>query len=173
MAKRLRTPPIRSGNMTHRVRREDVEQVGARSDATRRHAPGRALASVAAGLAILTDIAYIAIILAQKEAALARVTAVASCILAAGVAAGVASRADLHPAIRLPVLSGAAGGLLSLGVLGLFSIGLPLFVGGVLAVIAWARAARSPGGIAQGTPTRSMLALLLGLALPVAAVALT
>jgi hypothetical protein len=137
------------------------------------HAPGRALASVAAGLAILTDVAYVAIIMAQGDAALARVAAVASCILAAALAAGAGGRADLPSAVRLPLLGGATGGLLSLGVLGLFSIGLPLFVGGVLAVAAWGRAARSPGGTSQGTPIRSMLALLFGLALPVAAVALT
>jgi hypothetical protein len=147
--------------------------VGTRSTTTpRAHAPGRALASVAAGLAIFTDVAYVAIILGQDEAALARVVAIASCILAAGLATGVGGRADLSSAVRLPLLGGAAGGLLSLGVLGLFSIGLPLFVGGVLAVTAWVRVARS-GGIAQGTRTRSMLAVLLGLTLPVAAVALT
>jgi hypothetical protein len=143
------------------------------STADGRHRPGRALASVATGLAILTDIAYVAIILAQGEAVFARVAAVASCILAAALAAAVAGRADLPAGVRLPLLGGAAGGLLSLGVLGLFSIGLPLFVAGVLTLTAWVRVARSPGGIPQGTPTRSLLALLVGLALPVAAVAVT
>jgi hypothetical protein len=37
------------------------------------------------------------------------------------------------------MLGGAAGGLLTLGVLGIFSVGLPLLIAGVLCCGGWAR----------------------------------
>jgi hypothetical protein len=67
------------------------------------------------------------------------VTLVAGAILLAGAAAAVATLANLSISIRLVLFAAAAGGLLSLGVLGLFSIGLPLFVAGILSSISWQR----------------------------------
>jgi hypothetical protein len=65
-------------------------------------------------------------------------------------------------ATRTAMRGAAAGGLLVLGVIAAFSIGLPLIVGGILAGIAAARSARPPGRFA---------ATLLGFAAAFVAVA--
>jgi hypothetical protein len=47
-----------------------------------------------------------------------------------------------RPAVRTVLLGAASGGLFALGLLGLFSIGLPLVVAGVLTTAAWTRSTR-------------------------------
>jgi hypothetical protein len=103
------------------------------------HVVGSRFGSAAAVLAIATDVLYLGIIASQDPVEWVRVTLVAGAILLAGAAAAVATLANLSIAIRLVLFAAAAGGLLSLGVLGLFSIGLPLFVAGILSSISWQR----------------------------------
>ena len=63
-------------------------------------------------------------------------------VIAALLAASLVRR--LSPTVRLSFRAGAAGGLLVLGVLALFSIGLPLVVAGVMATGATVRTLRGP-----------------------------
>lgn len=135
--------------------------------------PGRLLASCSAAIALVIDAAYLAIILGQDDNGWPRVIAVATCIAIAGIAAALVAWADIPAHTRLVMVGGAAGAFLSLGVIGLFSIGLPLFVAGILMVIAWVRSARSvPQAVDRG-PARPVIALVLGIAAPIAAIALT
>ncbi len=102
--------------------------------------PGVILASIAAGIAFAMDVVYLIVIRNQGDGMGIRVLVVASLIAAAGACAAGAAR-SASPDRRLVLMSGAAGGLISLGILGMFSIGLPLLIAGVLATIG---AARSP-----------------------------
>jgi hypothetical protein len=63
-------------------------------------------------------------------------------VVAALLAASLMRR--LSPALRLPLRAASAGGLLVLGVLALFSIGLPLVVAGAMATGATVRTLRGP-----------------------------
>jgi hypothetical protein len=116
----------------------------------------------AMAIAAVTDVGYLVIIVAQGDPSdVARVAFVALAICTAAVCAGVgATRARAID--RLTWLGAATGMLLVLGYLGLFSIGLPLFVAGVLAAIAWITASGSAG---PGRRSR-VLAALLALAGP-------
>ena len=106
-------------------------------------APGASFAIAAAIIAVVIDGLYLAIILSQDPVEWARTIVVAAFILVSAVCAlGVA----FGPAVSRPLLAAAAsGGLVTLGVLGLFSIGLPLLVAGALAIVAWVRVARGTG----------------------------
>jgi hypothetical protein len=136
----------------------------------RRDIAGSRLGTAAAVLAIGTDLLYLGIIVSQDPVEWGRVILVAGAILLAGAAAGVAALAHLRVATRLVLLAAAAGGLLSLGVLGLFSIGLPLFVAGVLSEISWQR-------VWAGTGDRrlapSLLTFVAAALLPFVAVAIS
>ena len=73
---------------------------------------------------------------------------------------------------RLTVLGAATGGLLTVGVLGIFSIGLPLLVAGVMCGVAWARFSWAARPVPAGATLLSTLAavatgalLILGIAL--------
>lgn len=128
--------------------------------------PGVVLAAIAAGLAFVMVMVYLVIIANQGNGAGLRVVLIASCIAAAGACA-VAAAAWSIPRRRLPMMAAAAGGLISLGIIGMFSIGFPLFIGGVLATIGSAQLA---GSIGRGGPSR-LPALAAGVAaflLPVA-----
>jgi hypothetical protein len=105
--------------------------------------PGASFAIAAAIIAIVVDGLYLAIIVSQDPIEWGRTIVVAVFILGcAACALGVA----FGPAGARPVLAAAAsGGLMTLGVLGLFSIGLPLLVAGALAIVAWVRVARGTG----------------------------
>jgi hypothetical protein len=106
-------------------------------------APGASLAIAAAIIAVVVDGLYLAIIVGQGSIEWARTIVVAAFIFGSAVCAlGVA----FGPAAARPVLAAAAsGGLVTLGILGMFSIGLPLLVAGALAVVAWVRVARGGG----------------------------
>jgi hypothetical protein len=105
--------------------------------------PGTRLALAAAVVAVSTDALYLAIIRAQgpgEPGDWVTVTVVASVILALAVCAGVAALSTAPtPAIRRVLLLIATVGLLVMGVIGIFSVGLPLLAAGVLCLIAWTR----------------------------------
>lgn len=105
------------------------------------------LGTVAAVLAVGTDLLYLGIIAVQEPVDWPTVIFFATIIFLAGAAAGVASTPDRALAMRLLLFAAAAGGLLCLGIIGVFSIGLPLLVAGILCAIAW------QGAWAAGDPT--------------------
>jgi len=108
--------------------------------------PGARLALAAAVVAIGTDVLYLAIIRSQGpgEPGDLTVPVVAAVILGLAVCAGVAAIASA-PTTRKVLLSIATAGLFVMGVLGLFSIGLPLLVAGILSLVALTRVASATG----------------------------
>lgn len=119
----------------------------------RRRAGRRELA--AAALAAATDLVYLGIVRAQRTAWISdRVAFVASFIAAGAALALVGARTD-DPRRRTLALGAATGVLLSAGIVGIFSIGLPLLLAAVPAAWAWRDAAR--GG--PGSATLASLAL--------------
>jgi hypothetical protein len=124
------------------------------------------LSAIAGGLAFLMLVVYLAIIRSQGDGPELRVILIASCIAAAGSCA-VAAAWPASPHRRLVLMTAAAGGLISLGIIGMWSIGLPLFVGGVLATIGSIRLAHSIG---RNGPSRlpALAAGIAGFLLPVA-----
>lgn len=107
-----------------------------------RHVHSGAL-GVAAVLAFTTEVGYLWIILRQQDTVepgvSGRVLVVAVTMAVAGaVSAGGAVTSS--PTSRAKLAAFAAGGLLPLGVLAAFSIGLPLLVAGLLALAAGFRA---------------------------------
>jgi hypothetical protein len=97
-------------------------------------------------LALATDVVYLLLILGQGGAPSDVVTVafVASYLaaLAALLAASLPRR--WSAVVRLSLRAAAAGGLLVLGVLAIFSIGLPLLIAGAMAVGAAVRTLRGP-----------------------------
>jgi|GEM_PF-5930280 len=128
--------------------------------------PGAVLAAIAAGLAFVMVVVYLVIIRSQGDGVGLRVLLIASCIAAAGTCAIAAAWLSI-PQRRLVMMAAAAGGLISLGIIGMFSIGFPLFIGGVLATIGSVRLARSIG---TAGPSRlpALAAGVAGFLLPVA-----
>ena len=105
--------------------------------------PGAAFATAAAVVALSTDVLYLSIIGSQGEqdpGEWVTVAVVALVILALAGCAGAAA-AGTRPATRKVLLAIAAAGLLILGLLAIFSIGLLLLVAGLLSVVAWVRVA--------------------------------
>ena len=98
---------------------------------------------IAALIAFADDALYLLLIRSQGSSRDPRVTFVA--VFIAGEAT-IALTAALvaRPAARTVLLGPAFGGLLALGLLAMFSIGLPLVVAGILTGLAWARSIR-PG----------------------------
>ena len=121
--------------------------------------PGRALAIVAGVIALAMTVLYLALITSEDEAdagVVAIVTAVLVILGAAALAAGLV--VAWPPRTRLIVLGATTGGLLAAGVLGIFSIGLPLIVAAVCCLFAWGRVgvlgtARALGGTARCPPS--------------------
>lgn len=100
--------------------------------------PGSAPATVASLIAFSTCALYVAIIVSQTEVEVLRVVAVAAYVAGLGACAlvgGLSTRPD-----RVIPLGVATGGLIGLGIVSLFSIGLLLLVAGVFALVAWMRA---------------------------------
>jgi hypothetical protein len=99
-----------------------------------------------------------------------RVLFVASFVagLAAVALAGALVR---RPAVRIALLAVATGGLLTLGLLAMLSIGLPLEIAGVLTTVAWIRA----WGDGQMGPVKwvAVAAAFVGPATLIAGIALT
>ena len=123
-------------------------------------------------IAIVVDALYLTIIATQGEVGhVGRVGFIAAAIASAAACALVgATRPD--PADRLPFLGAATGALLGLGYLGLFSIGLPLLIAGILCAAAWGAtlSAAHKGGrrqrwLAVGLAITAPLLLVVGIAL--------
>jgi hypothetical protein len=95
---------------------------------------GRSAAIAAGVLVALTLVLYLLVISRQSTRDMARVGLVVALLLAAmgGVIGAVGAAAA---EARSTAGTVAAGLLLSLGVLGMFSVGLPLFVAGVLMIV--------------------------------------
>jgi hypothetical protein len=134
---------------------------------------GSRLGIAAAVIAIATDALYLAIIVSQDPVEWGRVIAVAGCILAFGGSAGWASVGTSSSPTRLVLLAIGAGGLLTLGFLGLFSIGLPLFVAGILTVVAWQRVWAETGSQSPRAGLPSAFGFLAAALVPFAAVMAT
>jgi hypothetical protein len=129
----------------------------------------------AAGIVgLVVEGAYLVIISGQGDLRSGRVSAVSVCIF---VASGLALVGALAPSLstrtRLVVLGAATGGLLTLGVLGIFSIGLPLLVAGVLCGVAWRRFARAARSVPAGAPLLSSFAAIFAGGLVVFGVAIS
>jgi D-alanyl-lipoteichoic acid acyltransferase DltB (MBOAT superfamily) len=106
---------------------------------------GMWLAVAAVAIVVCMFVLYLVLIAGQGDLGVGRVwfvalmlTAAAACCLVAAVV-----RDDR---IRPVAAWTGAGGLLSLGVLGIFSIGLPLLVAGILMVVAALRIGVTKGG---------------------------
>ena len=105
---------------------------------------------VAFAIVLATDILYVTLINSQQpgDPAVYVPRFVASYLAVMAALIGVA----LVPAkevavIRFPMRSAAAGGLLALGIIAAFSIGLPLVIAGSLVGFALARTVREPGSL--------------------------
>jgi len=131
--------------------------------------------AVAAGTTgLVVDAIYIGIILAEGDAEAGRVGTFAILVAAYSlVAIGAGLAARLPERTRLVMLAAAAGGLLTAGVLGIFSIGLPLLVAGILCCSAWMSVARRANPVPDGSPILSALAAIGAGALLVLGIALT
>ncbi len=108
--------------------------------------PARFMTWFALIFALATDAAYLLLILGQGGAQPDIVTVgfVASylVLLAALLAASLSRR--WSAVVRLSLRAGATGGLLVMGVLAIFSIGLPLLIAGAMATGATVRTLRGP-----------------------------
>lgn len=121
--------------------------------------PGVGLA-IAAGVIAFLDVGlYVALIVEQGEDETGAVAIVAGIIVALGALAIAAGAATSWPArTRLLALGAATGGLLATGVLGIFSIGLPLLIAGVCCLFAWGRIAGAERPVPDGAPLGSAVA---------------
>ena len=100
---------------------------------------------VAAVIALVMAVVYLMLIAAEDEDDWGVVAVFALAIGASGLAAGVGSVLPHGPA-RLGLLGGAAVTLIVVGMLSIFSIGLPLLVAGCLAVGAAMRSGAEAAG---------------------------
>ena len=123
---------------------------------------GRLLPMAAAALVVLTIATYVTVIVRQQTTPdLATVGFVIALLLIA-LTGSVCSLALASPDARGVAAAGASGILLSLGVLGLFSIGLLLLIAGVLLVM-WMKRTRAQRG---GAYRATVAAFLIGAVLP-------
>jgi len=107
----------------------------------------RVTSLVAFAIVLATDILYIGFIGAQGpdfQPYVPRFVASYLAVMAAVIAIALLPRREIVQ-IRIPMRAAAAGGLLTLGFLAAFSIGLPLVVAGVLTTVALTRTSRQPG----------------------------
>ncbi len=141
---------------------------------TKRARVGGSRFAMAAGIVgLIIDATYLGIIFEQGDAEVGRVAVVAVFLLAVSLLALAGAFASTPSArTRLTLLGAATGGLLTAGVVGIFSIGLPLLVAGVACGVAWARFARAERPVPAGAPLLSAMAaigtgafLVLGIAL--------
>ena len=125
----------------------------------------RVTSLVALAIVLATDVLYIGLIEAQgpgPEAYLPRFVASYLAVMAALIGIALLPQPEIA-AIRVPMRAAAAGGLLALGFIAAFSIGLPLVGAGVLTTVALTRTSREP---------RSRLGRLAGLGAALLAVGL-
>ncbi len=123
----------------------------------------RIMAWAALAIVLLEDAIYVLLIRSQGELAPDAYTVpfVAVYLLVMAALLGTSLIRLPSPGWRMPLRAGAAGGLLVLGIIGAFSIGLPLILAGILSTGAAVRALKGR----LWTPTG-----LLGFAAAVAAV---
>jgi len=98
-------------------------------------------------LVLGTDAAYLLLIRAQNTQDVpiqSIVPFIAAYLVVIAALLGTSLMRRLNPALRMPLRTAAAGALLVLGVLSLFSIGLPLFVAGATTAGATVRTLRGP-----------------------------
>src|SRR5437588_3576327 len=120
----------------------------------------------AATIAAITDALYIVLIDAQGESAqpyVPRFVGGYLAVMAAVVAASVLARPEVVR-IRVALRAAGAAGLLVLGILAAFSIGVPLVVAGLLVVFALSRTAsqaRSRAARLSGTMAAALSIALL------------
>ncbi|HXF73608.1 MAG TPA: hypothetical protein VNO79_13500, partial [Actinomycetota bacterium] len=122
--------------------------------AERRERVGR-VGFLAAGLAAATDVAYLAIIRAQGTAWISARVAFVACFIASGAVLALVGATGVDPGRRTLALGAATGVLVSAGLVGIFSIGLPLLLAAVPAGWAWRAVARG-GGVARRTVLASL-----------------
>src|SRR5256885_1145826 len=107
----------------------------------------RVTSLVAFAIVLATDILSVGLIGSQGQdfqPYVPRFVASYLALMAALIVIALLPRPEIV-AIRLPMRAAAAGGLLALGFLAAFSIGLPLVVAGVLTTVALTRTSRRPG----------------------------
>jgi hypothetical protein len=106
----------------------------------------RIMAWVALAIVVLEDVAYLLLIRSQAEVAPDAYTVpfVAGYLLAVAALLGISLLRLPSPGWRMPLRAGAAGGLLVLGILAAFSIGLPLILAGILATGSAVRTLKGP-----------------------------
>lgn len=98
-------------------------------------------------LVVATDVAYLLVIRAQKTPDVpipSIVPFIAAYLVVIAVLLAASLMHFFAAAVRLPLRAAAAAGLLVLGILALFSVGLPLVVAGVMATGATVRTLRGP-----------------------------
>jgi len=123
---------------------------------------GRLLPIAAAALVALTIATYVTVIVRQETTSdLATVGFVIALLLIA-LTGSVCALVLASPDARGVAAAGASGVLLSMGVLGLFSIGLLLLIAGVLLVMWMKRTRVQRGGAYRAT----VAAFLIGTVLP-------
>jgi hypothetical protein len=151
----------------------EVSRTVALMQVERTEVRGSRLATAAGVLGLLVALGYLAIIYDEAERSSGRVLVVFSFIIGvSALALAGGSTLTTSARVRAIVLGAATGGFLTAGVLGIFSIGLPLLVAGVLSAAAWARSLGSERSIPAGVPLLSTVAaiatgglLLLGMML--------
>ena len=117
-------------------------------------------AAVAAGLVACDLVLYLVVISNQGDLGRGRVWIVAMMLLVVAACCVLAAvRRDDR--VRPITAWAGAGGLLSLGVLGIFSIGLPLLVAGILMMAAAMRM-----GIARGSEVAAAVAFVVAAVVP-------
>jgi hypothetical protein len=109
--------------------------------------PARFMTWFALVVVLATDVAYLLLIKAQNAPGVPSpsiVPFIAAYLVVIAVLLAASLMRRLGPALRFPLRTAAAAGLLVLGILALFSIGLPLVVAGAMATGATVRTLRGP-----------------------------
>jgi hypothetical protein len=112
--------------------------------------PARFMTWFALVIVLATDAAYISLVRGQNNGVDGQVLDVFTLPFVAGYVLAMAAllAASLvrwwSAAVRMPLRAAAAGGLLVLGVIAIFSIGLPLVIAGAMATGATVRTLRGP-----------------------------
>jgi len=123
---------------------------------------GRLLLIGAAALVTLTIATYVTVIVRQETTSDVTTVGAVIVLLLIALAGSVCALVLASPDAKGVAASGASGVLLSLGVLGLFSIGLLLLIAGALLVMWMKRTSAQRGGAYRAT----LAAFLIGAVLP-------
>jgi len=126
----------------------------------------RVTSLVAFAIVLATDILYVGLIGSQGQdfqPYVPRFVASYLAVMAGLIVIALLPRPEIF-AIRLPMRAAAAGGLLALGFLAAFSIGLPLVIAaGVLTTVALTRTSRRPGSALRRLAGLGAALLAIGL----------